>query len=63
MLHRVGGVQNGVLASDQQGLIEQGMETRRPSSIYIRAEKHGETVTNVRVGGHVVQVINGTVTM
>ena len=35
-------VRNGVLASGQQGLIEQGMETRRPSSIYIRAEKHGD---------------------
>jgi trans-2,3-dihydro-3-hydroxyanthranilate isomerase len=56
-------VQNGVLASAQQGLIEQGMETRRPSLIYIRAEKHGEAVTNVRVGGHAVQIINGTVTM
>jgi trans-2,3-dihydro-3-hydroxyanthranilate isomerase len=56
-------VQNGVLASDQQGLIEQGMETRRPSSIYIRAEKRGDGVSNVRVGGHVVQLINATVTM
>jgi trans-2,3-dihydro-3-hydroxyanthranilate isomerase len=56
-------VDNGMLASEQQGLIEQGMETRRPSSIYIRAEKRGDAVTNVRVGGHVVQLINGTVTM
>jgi trans-2,3-dihydro-3-hydroxyanthranilate isomerase len=56
-------VKNGVLASEQPGLIEQGIETRRPSLIYIRAEKRGDEVTNVRVGGHVVQVINGTVTM
>ncbi len=56
-------VQNGVLPSDQQGLIEQGLETRRPSSLYIRAEKRGDAVTNVRVGGHVVQIVNGTVTM
>lgn len=56
-------VRNGVLASNQQGLIEQGIETRRPSSIYIRAEKRGDMITNVRVGGHVVQIINGTVTM
>jgi len=56
-------VQHGVLDSDQRGLIEQGMETRRPSSLYIRAEKRGDVVTNVRVGGHVVQLINGTVTM
>jgi len=56
-------VRNGVLASGEQGLIEQGIETRRPSSIYIRADNGGETVSNVRVGGHVVQIINGTVTV
>ena len=56
-------VRKGVLASGEQGLIEQGMETLRPSSIYIRADKQGDAVTNVRVGGHVVQVIDGKVTM
>lgn len=56
-------VRNGVLKSGEQGLIEQGLETRRPSSIYIRADKNGENITNVRVGGHVVQIINGIVTM
>jgi trans-2,3-dihydro-3-hydroxyanthranilate isomerase len=56
-------VAHGVLASEKQGLIEQGIETRRPSAIYIRAEKRGDAVTNVRVGGYVVQLINGTVTM
>ena len=47
----------------RKDLIEQGMETRRPSFIYIRAGKSGDAVTNVRVGGHVVQVIDGEVTM
>ncbi len=56
-------VQNGVLRSDEQGLIEQGIETRRPSSIYIRAEKSGGAITNVRVGGHVVQIVDGRVTV
>src|SRR5271167_1995980 len=56
-------VRHSVLASDQQGLIEQGMETRRPSSLYIRADKRGDTITNVRVGGNVVQIIDGRVTM
>ncbi len=56
-------VRNDVLASGQQGLIEQGIEARRPSSIFIRAEKRDDTVTNVRVGGHVVQIIDGIVTM
>jgi trans-2,3-dihydro-3-hydroxyanthranilate isomerase len=56
-------VRHGVLAPEAQGLIEQGMETRRPSFIYIRAGKSGDAVTNVRVGGHVVQVVDGEVTM
>ncbi len=56
-------VKYGVLAEETQGLIEQGMETRRPSFIYIRAAKSGDSVTNVRVGGNVVHVIDGEVTM
>jgi trans-2,3-dihydro-3-hydroxyanthranilate isomerase len=56
-------VRNGVLAPNQQGMIEQGIETQRPSSIYIRAERHDDAIKNVRVGGRVVQIINGTVTM
>jgi trans-2,3-dihydro-3-hydroxyanthranilate isomerase len=56
-------VKHGVLAPQAQGLIEQGIETRRPSSIYIRAETSGDTITNVRVGGNVVHVIDGEVTM
>ncbi len=56
-------VKYGVLAPETQGLIEQGIETRRPSLIYIRAAKAGEKITNVRVGGNVVQVIDGEVTM
>ena len=56
-------VRHGLLGAGQQGLIEQGLETRRPSAIYIRADLQGNDVTNVRVGGHVVRVIDGTVTM
>ncbi len=56
-------VQNGVLAPDTQGLIEQGLEIRRPSFIHIRAAKSPDGVTNVRVGGNVVHVIDGEVTM
>jgi trans-2,3-dihydro-3-hydroxyanthranilate isomerase len=56
-------VKYGVLASDEQGLIEQGGEVLRPSSIFVRATKAGETITNVRVGGHVVPVIAGKVTL
>ena len=39
--------------------IEQGVEMRRPSHIYARAEKHGDKITNVRVGGHAVEVAQG----
>ena len=56
-------VRNGVLQPGEQGLIEQGIETRRPSSIYIRADKGGDSIVNVRVGGHVVQVVDGRVTV
>lgn len=56
-------VRHGVLAPEAQGLIEQGLERQRPSLIYIRAGKSGDTITNVRVGGNVVHVIDGEVTM
>ena len=56
-------VRHGVLAPDAQGLIEQGSETRRPSLIYIRASKTEDSITNVRVGGNVVHVIDGRVTL
>lgn len=56
-------VKHGVLASDEQGMIEQGIETRRPSEIYVRATREHDTVTNVRVGGNVVHVIDGKVTL
>ena len=32
---------------------------QRPSHIYARAEKHGGKITNVRVGGHAVEVAQG----
>ncbi|HEX8799465.1 MAG TPA: PhzF family phenazine biosynthesis protein [Terriglobales bacterium] len=56
-------VQNGLLAPGAQGLIEQGIETRRPSYLYIRADKQADVITNVRVGGYVVKIIDGKVTM
>lgn len=56
-------VKYGVLASGEQGLIEQGREVLRPSYIYVRATKTERSITDVRVGGHVVQVIDGRVTL
>jgi trans-2,3-dihydro-3-hydroxyanthranilate isomerase len=52
-------VAHGVAASDTQSLIEQGIEMKRPSRIFFRATKTGNTVVNVRVGGNVVHVMSG----
>ena len=56
-------VQHGVAKSDEQVLIRQGIECRRPSDIYVRATREGQRVTNVRVGGYAVEVLRGTVVL
>jgi trans-2,3-dihydro-3-hydroxyanthranilate isomerase len=48
-----------VIADNERVLISQGVEMKRPSEIYVRAEKMGDKVTNVRVGGHAVIVGEG----
>jgi trans-2,3-dihydro-3-hydroxyanthranilate isomerase len=53
----------GVAKSDEQVLIRQGVEMNRPSEIFVRAERNGEQVTNVRVGGYAVEVLRGTVSL
>jgi predicted PhzF superfamily epimerase YddE/YHI9 len=40
--------------------ILQGVEVKRPSHIFVRASKDGDTVKNVRVGGHAVPIMQGT---
>jgi trans-2,3-dihydro-3-hydroxyanthranilate isomerase len=52
-------VQHGVLASEARGMIEQGLEIGRPSFLQIRARKTANSVTDVRVGGGVVEVAHG----
>ena len=54
-------VAHGVAASDEQVLIEQGLEVHRPSSIFVRAGKQDNQVVNVRVGGNCVEVLRGEV--
>jgi trans-2,3-dihydro-3-hydroxyanthranilate isomerase len=56
-------VQHGIAESDEQVVIRQGAEIRRPSEIYVRAKREGKGVTNVRVGGYAVEVLRGTVTL
>ena len=54
-------VQHGIANSDEQVLIRQGVEIRRPSEMYVRATRDGQRVTNVRVGGYAVEVLRGKV--
>ena len=56
-------VQHGVAKSDEQVLIRQGIECRRPSEMYVRATREGERVTDVRVGGYAVEILRGTVVL
>jgi trans-2,3-dihydro-3-hydroxyanthranilate isomerase len=56
-------VQHGIADSDEQVLIRQGAECRRPSEIHVRATREGEGVTNVRVGGYAVEILRGTVVL
>ncbi|HEY5992782.1 MAG TPA: PhzF family phenazine biosynthesis protein [Candidatus Udaeobacter sp.] len=56
-------VQHEVAKSDEQVLIRQGIECRRPSEMYVRASRERERVTNVRVGGYAVEILRGTVVL
>ncbi|MEY2438727.1 MAG: trans-2,3-dihydro-3-hydroxyanthranilate isomerase [Verrucomicrobiota bacterium] len=56
-------VQHGIANSDEQVLIRQGAEIRRPSEMYVRAMRDGQRITNVRVGGYAVEVLRGRVTI
>jgi trans-2,3-dihydro-3-hydroxyanthranilate isomerase len=52
-------VRYGAAKSGQTIHIEQGVEMKRPSQIFARAEKQGDKILNVRVGGHAVEVMEG----
>src|SRR6478735_5277909 len=54
-------VQYGVVPPDEQALMEQGVEMKRRSRIYFSAGRKGDKIVNVRVGGHVVEVVRGEV--
>jgi len=56
-------VQHGVAKSDEQVVIRQGIECRRPSEVHVRATREGGRVTNVRVGGYAVEILRGTVVL
>jgi trans-2,3-dihydro-3-hydroxyanthranilate isomerase len=50
---------HGVAQSGERVLIEQGIECKRPSRIFVRADKSANSVANVRVGGQSVEVARG----
>jgi len=56
-------VAHGIAASDEQVMIEQGLEMHRPSCIFVRATKRDNQVVNVRVGGNCVEVLRGEITL
>jgi trans-2,3-dihydro-3-hydroxyanthranilate isomerase len=54
-------VAHGVARPDEQVVIEQGLEAKRPSRITVRASRQDDRIVNVRVGGNVVEVMRGEV--
>jgi trans-2,3-dihydro-3-hydroxyanthranilate isomerase len=52
-------VQYGVVPADRQVLMEQGVEMKRRSRIFFSAGRSDGKIVNVRVGGHVVEVVRG----
>jgi trans-2,3-dihydro-3-hydroxyanthranilate isomerase len=54
---------HGILEPEEAAIIEQGLEVRRSSEIHVRAGLAEGKPTNIRVGGHVVTVMRGEVTL
>ena len=56
-------VKHGLAASGARVMIEQGLECGRPSKLFVSAERAGDAIVNVRVGGSVVEVARGVFTL
>jgi trans-2,3-dihydro-3-hydroxyanthranilate isomerase len=56
-------VRHGLFKAGQRVVIEQGLECRRPSRIMVSADRDGDAIVDVRVGGAVVEVARGTFTL
>lgn len=52
-------VAHSVARPDERVLIEQGLEMKRPSKLFVRASISDNRVVNVRVGGNAVEVMRG----
>lgn len=52
-------VRYGVASSGQRVQIEQGVEIKRPSHMFVSAERDGAKIRNVRVGGNAIEIAEG----
>jgi predicted PhzF superfamily epimerase YddE/YHI9 len=48
-----------ILVDGRSWPLEQGVEIRRPSHIFVRAERRGDEILNVVVGGNAVEIAEG----
>ena len=56
-------VKYGVVPAEQEALLEQGVEMKRRSRIFLSAARAGGKIVNVRVGGHAIEVMRGEVVL
>jgi trans-2,3-dihydro-3-hydroxyanthranilate isomerase len=56
-------VKYGVARPDERVLILQGVEVGRPSELFVRSSKNGTCISNVRLGGHAVPIMEGEVSL
>src|SRR5579872_1049709 len=54
-------VAHGIARAEERVMIEQGVEMKRPSRIFVCASRQDDGVVNVRVGGNVVEVLRGEI--
>jgi trans-2,3-dihydro-3-hydroxyanthranilate isomerase len=52
-------VSRGLVAPDRQAVLEQGVEIKRPSRIFVRASQDGNRVHAVDVAGRTIPVAAG----
>jgi trans-2,3-dihydro-3-hydroxyanthranilate isomerase len=52
-------VRNGIAKSGETVHIQQGVEIKRPSQIFVRASRRDERIVDVRVGGRAVEIMEG----
>lgn len=56
-------VRHGIAKPDEQVIIEQGLEMKRASKIFVRASLEASRVHNVRVGGYCAEIMRGELTL